>query len=218
MRQRHYIAVIADVVGSRNIERSQRRALQRRLTNLMASFNRDFRAAIASKFVITLGDEFQSLLQRASVIPDLIWRLEEEFPTIEFRVSFGFGTLDTTLPGYAINLDGPALHAAREAIEEAKKKNALGGIFLGLGDLDEVLNGIARLLWFNRSHWTLAQRKIANLLRKGLSQTQVAKKLKVRKQVVSKQVLASGYVQYKAAEDSWRAILEKWVDPLLGSK
>lgn len=213
-----YIAVIADMVGSRSVPRSQRRVLQKRFAGLITSLNRDYRKIIESKFVITLGDEFQGLLNSTAAIPDMIWRLEQDLPQREFRVGIGLGTLDTPIQKYAINIDGPALHTARAAIEQAKKVKALGGLFHGFGELDDILNGVAGLLWFQRSRWTQPQRNIANLLRKGLSQTEVAKALGIKKQVVSRQVLASGCYQYIAADNAWRMILQNQADPLLGTK
>jgi hypothetical protein len=215
---RNYIAVIADIVDSRGLPRSRRRVFQRQFSGLIASLNRDYRKTMASKFVITLGDEFQGLLNSASLLPDLIWRLEQDFPQVQFRMGIGLGTLDTTLQEYAINIDGPAFHLGRAAIEEAKKNEALGGVFRGFGDLDGILNGIAGLLWFQRSHWTDAQRKIASLLRQGMSQTQAAKKLRITKQVVSRQVRSSGWYHYIAGENAWRKILKTQVNPLLGLK
>jgi hypothetical protein len=213
---RRYVAVIADMVGSRNLEPTARGALQKKFGELMDRFNRDYREAIAAKFVITLGDEFQALLNSTALIPDLIYRLEEDLPERQFRLGIGIGTLVTPLREYAINIDGPSLHIARKAIEYAKNTKALGGVFLGVGDLEEILNGMARLLWFHRFHWTRPQRKIAGLLRQGMSQAQVAKRLRITKQVVSRQVLAAGCYQYIAAENAWRMILQRQVDPLLG--
>jgi len=206
------------MVSSRNMARSQRSALQQRFTRLIVSLNRDYRKTIASKFVITLGDEFQGLLNSALIIPDLLWRLERDLPQRQFRIGVGLGTLDTPLQKYAINIDGPALHSARAAIEHAKKAKALGGIFRGFGELDDILTGIGSVLWFQRSRWTESQRNIASLLRKGMSQTEVAGRLGIKRQVVSRQVLASGFYPYIAAESAWRMILEKQADPLLGSK
>jgi hypothetical protein len=198
--------------------RSQRGALQRRFAQLIVDLNREYRKKIASKFVITLGDEFQGLLKSATVIPDLLWRLEEDLPQREFRVGVGLGTLDTPLQKYAINIDGPALHTARAAIEHAKKARVLGGVFRGFGELDDILTGIGSLLWFQRSRWTESQRNIASLLRKGMSQIEVAGKLGIKRQVVSRQVLSSGCYPYIAAESAWRMILEKQADPLFGTK
>lgn len=213
-----YIAVIADMVRSRDLAPPRRRLLQKQFSRLIDNLNRHHRKALASKFIITLGDEFQGILNSAVSIPDLIWHLEQDFPERELRVGIGFGTLDTPLQPYAINIDGPVLHLARAAIDYAKKTKTLGGIFRGFAGLDDVLNGLSGLLWFQRSRWTPAQRNIAGLLRQGMSQTQVAKKLRINKQVVSRQVLASGCFQYIAAENAWRLILQKQVDPLLGAK
>ena len=163
------------MVRSRDLPRSRRSALQKQFSALMVHLNRNYREAIASGFVITLGDEFQGVLNSAGLIPDLFWYLEQDFPERELRVGIGFGTLDTPLQKFAINMDGPVLHLARAAIEQAKKSNALGGVFRGFEDLDDIWNGIARILWFHRSRWTRPQRKIASLLRQGMSQTEVAK-------------------------------------------
>ena len=200
------------MVRSRDLPRARRRSIQKQFSSLVANVNRTYKPAIASKFVVTLGDEFQGLLNSPAVLPDLLWELEQSFQERELRVGIGSGTLDTPLQEYAINIDGPALHLARAAIDEAKKSHALGGVFQGFGDLDDVLNGIARLLWFQRSRWTPAQRRIAGLLRQGMSQTRAAKKLGITKQVVSKQVLAAGCGHYFAAEAAWRKILQKYVN------
>jgi len=213
-----YVAVIGDMVRSRDLPSSERGTVQKQFEELIRNLNREYRKKIVSKFVITLGDEFQGLLSTTTLIPDLIWRLEENFPEREFRVGIGLGSLDTPIQKFAINIDGPALHTARAAIETAKKANALGGVFNGFGQLDEVLNGIARLLWFHRSHWTLSQRKIANLLRQGMSQTEVAEHLKIKRQVVSKQVSASGWPRYIGAESAWHIILQNYADSLIGTK
>jgi hypothetical protein len=212
-----YIAVIGDMVRSRDLPRSERALVQQQFDELIRNLNKEYRKNIVSKFVITLGDEFQGLLNTATLIPDLTWRLEEDFPERELRVGIGLGQLDTPIQKFAINIDGPALHNARAAIEIAKKSNALGGVFNSFGQLDEVLNGLARLLWFHRSHWTLSQRKIANLLRKGMSQSEVAEQLKIKRQVVSKQVSASGWPQYFGAESAWRIILQNYADSLIGA-
>ena len=206
------------MVRSRDLPRSRRRVLQKQFSTLIVNLNRNYRKTISSRFVITLGDEFQGRLNSAVMIPDLLWHLEQDFPGRELRVGIGFGTLDTPLQSDAINIDGPVLHLARAAIDQAKKSQSLGGVFRGFGELDDILNAMARLLWFHRSRWTRSQRRIAGLIRQGMSQTQVAKKLRIRKQVVSRQVLASGCFQYIAAENAWRMILERQVDPLLGKK
>ena len=214
---KHYIAVIADMVKSRELPRARRAMVQKHFGELVADLNRRFRTGIAANFAVTLGDEFQGLLNTSTIIPDLIWRLEEGFSDRQLRVGIGFGALDTPIQRDALNIDGPVLHRAREAIGIAAKAGILGGIFRGFDTLDDVLTGIARLLWFHRSRWTDAQRKIANLLREGRSQSEVAERLGVSRQVISKQVAALGWPAYSSGENSWRIILRDYVDPRIGN-
>lgn len=211
-----YVAVIVDMVKSRELAGSQRAAVQKHFQHLVDNLNKEYRHSLASKFAITLGDEFQGLLNTCTLVPDLIWHLEENFPDRNLRVGIGLGTLDTLLQPFAINIDGPALHAAREAIEMAKKGDVLGGVFSGFGPPDDVLNGLARLLRFQRANWTVAQRTIANLLRKAMSQSEVAERLGISRQVVSKQAAALGWVPYAAGEKAWHIILRDYVDPMIG--
>src|SRR5690242_19677947 len=179
------IALIADMVRSRELTRSQRPAVQHRFKELVVFLNKRYQKHILAKFVITLGDEFQGLLRSATPIPDLLWDIDCRFSDRHLRVGLGFGLLDTPLQKEALNLDGPALHFARAAIEVAAEKRAYGGVFLGFADMDSVLNGIARLLSFHRSRLTAQQLKIAELLRQGFSQSQAARELQIFQQVVS---------------------------------
>ena len=182
----------------------------------LRDLNRRFARALLSRFAITLGDEFQGLLASASPIPDLLWHLEERFPERELRVGIGFGVLYTPFHKYTINVDGPALHNARSAVETAKRKKLLGGVFNGFGQLDDVLNGLARILWFHRSSLTRQQRKILDSLRQGRSQAEIAAQLRVSPQNISKHVASAGWSSYSEAEKSWRIILQSYVDPTIG--
>lgn len=214
-QKQRYVAVIADMVKSRELPSSRRGSVQKNFGKLIKNLNVEYRRDIASKFVITLGDEFQGLLNTSTLIPDLIWQLEENFPERNLRVGIGLGTLDTPFQKIAINIDGPALHAARKAIEIAKKNNILGGVFVGFERLDEALTGIASILRFQRSRWTRSQREIIGFLRGGMLQSEAAKQLKVKRQVVSKQVHAAGWIPYASADRAWRIILQDYTDPLI---
>lgn len=213
---KRYVAVIADMVKSRELPSARRGIVQKHFGELVADLNRRFQTGVAANFAVTLGDEFQGLLATSTIIPDLIWRLEG-FSDRQLRVGIGLGTLDTPIQRDALNIDGPVLHRAREAIEVAAKAGILGGVFRGFDTLDDVLTGIARQLWFHRSRWTDSQRKIANLLRDGMSQSEVAEHLGVSRQVISKQVAALGWAAYGSGENAWRIILRDYVEPRIGN-
>ena len=57
------IAIIGDMVHSRALSARARSAAQTDFAKLVVLLNRRFRRTIASRFVITLGDEFQGLLR-----------------------------------------------------------------------------------------------------------------------------------------------------------
>lgn len=210
------IALIADMVKSRELTRAQRPAVQQRFQELVAFLNKKYQNHILARFVITLGDEFQGLLRSATPIPDLLWDIDCRFSDRRLRVGLGFGLLDTPLQKEAVNIDGPALHFARAAIELAAEKRSYGGVFLGFAGMDSVLNGLARLLSFHRSRLTARQRRIAELLRHGRSQSEAARELQISQQAVSKQVLAFGWWPYTEAESAWRLLFDRYVNPNFG--
>jgi predicted DNA-binding protein (UPF0251 family) len=51
-----------------------------------------------------------------------------------------------------------------------------------------------------------------------MMQSEVAERLGISRQVVSKQVAASGWVTYAGAEKAWRIILRDYVDSMLSKK
>ena len=203
------IAVIGDMIQSRELARAERSSTQREFNKLIADINRQFRPRILASFVITLGDEFQGLLHDGTVIPALIRRIEQFSPR-EFRLGIGFGTIDTAIQKEAINVDGPALHNARAAIDRAKKKDLRGGVFVGFGSqLDRAANGYARILRHLRDWMTQQQRRVLDLLSSGLQQSDVAKRMKISKQAVSQHAAAVGWPAYRDAEVGWSALFER---------
>jgi hypothetical protein len=215
VRELGYVALIADMVGSKTVGVRERTAVQRRFSEFVNSLNREFEMQLKAKFIITLGDEFQGILNDVDAIPDLIWILEEEFQDRRLRIGFGFGKLTTDVPEYAINLDGPALHRARAAIDIAKKENWLGGVFAGFGTQEDlVLNGLARLLRFQRQRLKRQQRRVLSLLREGNSQVAIAKELEITPQAVSTSQNRAGWDAYRQGEAGLSAMLELLRDKL----
>lgn len=162
-----FVAVIGDMVRSRALPAATRARAQREFADLVTSINQQFRADLASRFVITIGDEFQGLLTNPEVIPDLIWLVEARYHARAIRIGVGLGVLHTPLQRSALNIDGPALHEARAAILEAGAKRLLGGVFKGFGQYDDVLLGFAQTLRYLRGRLTARQMEVVQMLRDG---------------------------------------------------
>jgi hypothetical protein len=203
-----YVAIIGDIVRSRRLPSATRRHVQRRLDEILQAMNTRYRKALASKFLITVGDEFQGLLRDPSVVPELIRRLENGLPDIDVRLGIGRGRLDTDLKAFAIGMDGEVWHAARAAIEDARANRRLGGVFLGFGErTDTALNGFARVLHHIRSRLTTKQRELLEALLEAGTQTEVAVRVGITRQAVSKQMRAAGGDAYREAEAAWKVVL-----------
>lgn len=195
------------MVQSTALAPKSRAKAQLDFARLILSLNQRFKVAVAARFVITTGDEFQGLLHDATVIPDMVWLIESEFRNRDFRLGFGFGKLHTPIQPAALNIDGPVLHHARAAIDLAGRRRLLGGVFEGFGNHDAVLTGFAQILRHTRERMTPKQFQVLNLLRQGNTQMDTATKLHISKQGISHHAIAAGWESYRLAECGWKAAL-----------
>lgn len=201
----HYVAVIGDIVASRHLP--NRAAVQRRYEKLMDRLNEALARSIRSRFTITLGDEFQGLLKDATALVDLIW-IVDSFPVGSVRLGFGFGTITTAVRDVSRQMDGPAYYHARDAVEHARQKKLLGGVFRGFGTKEDlVLNGFARLLEQHRLRLTDRRKELFSLLREGLTRSEATSKLRVRASTVSKAAKLGGWEAYAEGEEGFRTAL-----------
>lgn len=177
-----YIALIADATASRSLPPERRARLQRALRAAMPDFNRRWRRARAARFAVTLGDEFQGLLATAEPLWEIAHEIRFRFPEVEWVVACGRGPVTTRIgPATpAPEVDGPCFHAARAALESAKRRRLL----LAFGGFDPHVEALAQYYSALHWSWTPRQRRTATLLRLG-SPAAAAARLKVDRSAVS---------------------------------
>ena len=213
------LALFADIRDSRRFEGAARATLQQRFTALVRRLNTRFAQDVLAPFQISRGDELQGLIQNPGVVPEIIWHLELWFREADLYVGLGFGRIDTPVRGSVLEMDGPALHRARAAIEAAAAEARFGGVFLGFGPLeDDLVNGLARLLRRQREGWSERQRQVVALLREGLTQTAIAAKLALTKQAISAHARAAGWNSYAEGERAFVEGLAGFATPTPGSR
>ena len=101
------VAIIGDIKSSKQLE--NRRSVQARFKEVLDSINNEYRDDIASKFMITLGDEFQGLLKNGSAAVFIIDKIEREMYPIKFRFGLGVGEITTDInSNMPLGADGPA--------------------------------------------------------------------------------------------------------------
>lgn len=200
-----YLAVIGDLRRSRALP--ARAAVQQRLETELAQVSRALADELSSAFVITLGDEFQGLLRRPEAAMPALSILEERLPDLPVRYAFGWGALATRLRPEAIGMDGPCFHAARDALELAKREQRWAAV-RGFGERhDAILNGMLRLLGEVRGRWTHTQAATVRAMRRAHTQREVAAQRGVSESTVSKALKGAMYDATIEAEAAVTALL-----------
>jgi DNA-binding CsgD family transcriptional regulator len=186
--QAKYLAVIGDVVKSREIP--DRSRFQQQLRSSIRRVNEEFSSSIASNFVLTIGDEFQGLLKSVDRIPQLLAVIRSGIHPIVQRVGIGIGSLDTVLEPDAIGMDGPCFHRARDAIELAKTCGT--SIEVETGYSNDAFRIYSLLYSSLRKQWTVRQQQVFDLSMIGLAGKAIAQQLEITPSAVSQHLSAVG--------------------------
>lgn len=182
MARQSYWAVIADVVHSRAIVERDR--FQKKLESVVTSANEEFAKGLVSRWIVTAGDEFQALYEDPSSLPEIVEYLLGEVSPVRIRMGIGHGTLATELKPYAIGMDGPCFHAARFALNLAKRQGKVVVVAEGENCLD-LISDIWDLAAKVVSNRTPAQRQAIAAYRKLGNQYRVAEELGVTQGTIS---------------------------------
>ena len=203
-----FAAVIGDIKDSRHLE--NRKEVQVLLQEILDRLNEKYKDHIVSKFLITLGDEFQGLLCGGEHILDMVNEIRMEMYPVRLRFGIGFGQITTDIKSeMALGADGPGYYRAREAVEllkEREKKNrpVLAELCLRLDEKDQekevLLNTVFDLMYVVESGWTERQREtIWDMLLYGDGQQNTARRLSISQPTVQKALAAGSYYTYENA-------------------
>lgn len=209
-----YVAIIGDIKNSKNLE--NRRAIQLRLEAVLESINQDCQGELASRFMITLGDEFQGLLKTGAAAIWSIDRIERAMHPIQLRFGIGVGDITTDInPDMPFGADGPAYHLARNMIDELKasekrkmepKVNTRIDI-QGHAEISELLNAVFSLAMTIKEKWTHRQVEIMNAYLACDTQQDAARLLSINQSNVQKALAAANFYTYRKSIDAVAHVL-----------
>lgn len=117
-----YLTMICDIKNSKSLH--NREAVQYQLIETIKEANERFSGMIASPFLITLGDEWQGLLNYPSDYQAILDFFHHKMENVDFYAGIGVG--EVTIHNFELTvnqLDGPSFYKARESIKIAKQKN-----------------------------------------------------------------------------------------------
>ena len=213
-----YVAIIGDIKESKKI--NNRNEIQKKLIQVLEEINIKYDTDISSKFIITLGDEFQGLLCNGANTLRIISEIERKMYPIKIRFGVGVGTITTEVnKEMSLGADGPGYYKARNAIEFLKdneKKNQTNTADIRFEVESEnqsttiMINTILSLLTAIKNLWSDRQREIIwDMLEHQDSQVDVAKRLKIKQPAVQKSLAKGKYYAYKDALETIGKALEE---------
>lgn len=206
-----YLALIADVIDSKMVQ--ERLDLQKQVKKTLQKMNELFGDYLASRFTLTLGDEFQALLEVDAPVFQIIDTLRLELNPTQLRFGIGLGEIVTAIdPLQSVGADGPAYWNARAAINLVHQKNDYGNtqIYFSSGkeNRDFFVNALIASGEAIRSGWRDSQEEILlNLLKRSVysesfSQQDLAQSLAINPSALSKRLKSSSirvYLRGRAA-------------------
>ncbi|MEZ7613725.1 SatD family protein [Streptococcus sp. 27098_8_12] len=200
-----YLALIADVIDSKTVQ--ERLDLQKQVEKTLQKMNELFGDYLASRFTLTLGDEFQALLKVDAPVFQIIDTLRSELTPTQLRFGIGLGEIVTAIdPLQSVGADGPAYWNARAAINFVHQKNDYGNtqIYFSSGkeNQDFFVNALIASGEAIRSGWRDSQEEILlNLLKRSVysesfSQQDLAQSLAINPSALSKRLKSSSVRVY----------------------
>ncbi|MCB7060823.1 SatD family protein [Streptococcus sp. 210928-DFI.4.42] len=200
-----YLALIADVIDSKMVQ--ERLDLQKQVEKTLQKMNELFGDYLASRFTLTLGDEFQALLKVEAPVFQIIDTLRSELTPTQLRFGIGLGEIVTAIdPLQSVGADGPAYWNARAAINFVHQKNDYGNtqIYFSSGkeNQDFFVNALIASGEAIRSGWRDSQEEILlNLLKRSVysesfSQQDLAQSLAINPSALSKRLKSSSVRVY----------------------
>lgn len=220
-----YFALIGDIINSKNISIDNalqaRNEVQMKLNTILEEINKKYSDGIAANFLITLGDEFQGLLNSPNYIFEIIETIKLNiFPT-RLRFGIGIGDIYTQINrDMALGADGPAYHNARKNIDLIKtleKGKMNGSVNIMVREETSLhpheinlINSNLQLCTFIESNWTLKQRELIKKIRlEKKSQVEAAEILGISQSSVQRRLKAAGFYDYIHGIDTVSTIVKE---------
>lgn len=213
-----YIAIIGDIRKSKTI--NNRGLVQEKLKGILDYINEKYKLDLASRFIITLGDEFQGLLTTGDNLIEIITYIKKEIYPVNIRFGIGIGAITTKInPEISLGADGPSYHKARETIDILKNienKNRIAPVDMQVRIADDnklqelAINTIFTLLYNLETNWTEKQREVIYyMLFEDANQNEAAKYFNVTQSNIQ-QILTKGhYYTYKEVLNNLKMIFKE---------
>ncbi len=208
-----YFVIIGDMVQSRKIR--ERQKVQEAFQQALQRVQQEYELEIVSPLTLTIGDEFQTVLNKADRFFPMINRLEEYLPEIRFRFGLGVGTISTALNRKAaIGMDGPAFHFARQALEQARQHQRRFVFACTQPKATKRIDLLFHWIDIVTSTWSKEKHRILRLSQLRLTQKAIAEAIGISQPAVSQHIRQPAFKLVLQTQQ----VIEEEISDLLGDR
>ncbi|OEU50497.1 MAG: hypothetical protein BA871_11295 [Desulfuromonadales bacterium C00003096] len=209
MKQKLYV-LLGDVISSRRI--AEREKFQKKLEETCRYINSTYTGDIYADFKILKGiDEIGVVLSSMSKSYEIINVLLEYLHPNLMRFVLVFDYIDTALETKDIaKMDGPAFHKASDLMHRLKKSKLMFDMSVGDKVVNTTISGQINLILMLKKTWSAKQHLIVKEYERTKNQYEVAKKLGITQQAVSKTLNRSMWKELKSIEENLNYILSEY--------
>ncbi len=207
MKQKFYV-LLGDVIQSRQID--NRDDFQKIIEETCKNINTMYAEGIYADFKILKGiDEIGGVLSSMSNIYKIITKILDDIYPNTIRFALVFDYIDTALETRNVTkMDGVAFHKASEMIRELKMSKLMFDMSVEDEMLDMAITGQINLIFLFKKNWSATQYNIVREYEKTNKQSEVAKKLRITQQAVSKNLKRSMWKEIKTVEEKINFLLQ----------
>jgi hypothetical protein len=207
MKQKFYV-LLGDVIQSRQI--NNREDFQKKIEETCKNINTIYAEGIYADFKILKGiDEIGGVLSSMSNIYKIITKIFDDIYPNTIRFALVFDYIDIALGTRNITkMDGIAFHKASEMIRELKMSKLMFDMSVKDEMLDMSITGQINLIFLIKKNWSATQYNIVREYEKTNKQSEVAKKLRITQQAVSKNLKQSMWREIRTVEEKINFLLQ----------
>jgi hypothetical protein len=192
-----------DVVKSREMV-----DIPTKIHDRIQEINRRYRAQLFAPFVVTLGDEFQGVLEDIGIAFQIFLDVQRTLP---IYAGVGIGEVEKGLETSASHMTGEAFVRSRAALNSAKKRKRTFVVSIRDDYFDTTINALAFAAQFIRLKQTKRQKAVIDtfILEPDLAKWQLAHKLRVSGPAISKILKAGGFYALEEIQVTIRLLLSQ---------
>lgn len=204
-----YIAIVGQIINYKQIQTYRHQSVHDMLERALRYINKTYQGHIVSNFTITIGNEFQGLLDTPEQLFEMIDTITLTMKTVgvDICIGIGLGKMTTKInKEMSIGADGPAYWQARAALDHLHKENDYGMnkvafSFDGHPDV-KLINTTISLGEYMKFKWTQSQLDLlAGIIEMGtytetFRQVDLANTMQLQPKALHKRVSISGIKIY----------------------